>query len=91
MNQKFEQLDMSMKSLYLKLEMYRKSDFRYQEILTALAQQYQTYTTLIESLYDKYKDKNVIVYVPKYSDIDSIKKLLTSAGYLEEQISKSKH
>ncbi len=80
MNQALEKLDKSMNHLCLYLMKYREDDPRYQQILSALAQQYQACSTLMSLAQDDMNN----VYNFKYSDIGDIKSLLTNAGYLEQ-------
>ncbi len=84
MNQALETLDKSMKNLSLELMKYREDDPRYQQALSALAQQYQACKTLMTLAQDDISNS----YFFKYSDIGDIETLLTNAGYLE-QLSKA--
>ena len=80
MNQALETLDKSMKNLSLELMKYREDDPRYQQALSALAQQYQACKTLMTLAQDDISNS----YFFKYSDIGDIETLLTNAGYLEQ-------
>ena len=80
MEKALEKLDMSMKNLTLDLVKYREDDVRYQQILNAIAQQYQACKTLLALSKDDINEP----YFFKYTDMGQIETLLTNAGYLEQ-------
>lgn len=80
MDQALEKLDKSMKNLCLELMKFRRDDPHYQQALSALAQQYQAFKTLMTLAQDGINNP----YFFKYSDIGDIETLLTKAGYLKQ-------
>ena len=81
MEQILENLDLSMKELTLDLVKYQKGTPVYQKSLATLAKLYRAFN----AAYDLALTKNInIPYYTKYADIEGIKTLLTSAGYLDQ-------
>ena len=79
MNRTLERLDSSMKNLTLNLTKYREDDYRYQETLKALADQYQVYKEILQQ-----EDNINNLYCFKYADIAYIESILLNTGYIEK-------
>lgn len=81
MKELLENLDLSMKTLYVDLiTKYQENSESYNKILDALNHQFLAF----ELVLSQYKEN----YLLKYSDIGKIKNLLEKAGYIEKSKSK---
>lgn len=75
-----EELDKSMKQLYLDLTRYSEDDLEHQKTLSKLNQQYQMCKLLL-AFRDDGKNNT---YSFQYSDIGAIEQILATAGYIEQ-------
>ncbi len=80
MKEELEKLDISMENISKKIMIIDESDPNYSSLLDILAQQYKTFIMLIS----KNPSKTEKYYI-KYANLDYIKNILTSKGYLEQE------
>ena len=80
MKEELEKLDISMENISKKIMIIDESDPNYSSLLDILAQQYKTFIMLIS----KNPNKTEKYYI-KYANLDYIKNILTSKGYLEQE------
>ena len=80
MKEELEKLDISMENISKKIMIIDENDHNYSSLLDILAQQYKTFIMLIS----KNPNKTEKYYI-KYANLDYIKNILTSKGYLEQE------
>ena len=80
MKEELEKLDISMENISKKIMIIDENDPNYSSLLDILAQQYKTFIMLIS----KNPSKTEKYYI-KYANLDYIKNILTSKGYLEQE------
>ena len=80
MKEELEKLDISMENISKKIMIIDENDHNYSSLLDILAQQYKTFIMLIS----KNPSKTEKYYI-KYANLDYIKNILTSKGYLEQE------
>lgn len=81
MKEELEKLDASMGYICKKIALMDENIPDYTSLLDTLAQQYKKFLMLVSKIGMKEPD-----YIIKYANLDDIKNILTSKGYLEQEV-----